>query len=372
MLYKARVISNNEFSQTGKIKVRIFKNTMPDLWKNLALIPDSIKRGINIIKHDFGFKSKSSEDEAYVFSLYGGGEDFGFFALPQPNSIGIVSTIENDSNEDIIEYVWLGSVSFLNGNSIPLPSNTEKDKNGVNKGSSTVSNNGFVIKTKSTNYIDYNTVKSEDLDFARKGYTNLISVTDRGIELLYRNVINSKNNGIRVLSTSKILLNNRGLSGEFYPYIDNAPDTETNSTFFIRNDGEVELKRMKKDQSSCTISTGAEVDAINNKEVGTIKLSVDGKNMSSTLKMQDNFVEAAVNGNTLKLSDNDGIFITAADGQSISLDAKLINLGSAGKSVVLVDNALADVMGTKGFNGDGVTFFADLTVMVLHSLHLEL
>ena len=59
MLYKARVISNNEFSQTGKIKVRIFKNTMPDLWKNLALIPDSIKRGINIIKHDFGFKSKS-------------------------------------------------------------------------------------------------------------------------------------------------------------------------------------------------------------------------------------------------------------------------------------------------------------------------
>ena len=49
MLYKARVISNNEFSQTGKIKVRIFRNTMPDLWKDLALIPDSIKQGNNIL-----------------------------------------------------------------------------------------------------------------------------------------------------------------------------------------------------------------------------------------------------------------------------------------------------------------------------------
>ena len=362
MLYKARVISNNEFSQTGKIKVRIFRNTMPDLWKDLALIPDSIKQGNNIIKHDFGFKVKSSEDEAYVFSMYGGGQDFGFFALPQPNSIGIVSTIENDTNSDIIEYVWLGSVSFLNGSSINIPSNTEKDKNGVDKGSSSISNNGFVIKTKSTNYIDYNTVKSEDLDFLRKGYTNLISVTDRGIEFLYRNIINSKSDGIKVLGTSKILLNNRGISGEFYPYIDNAPDTEANSTFFIRNDGEVQLKRMKKNQASCTISTGAEIDAINNKEVGTIKLSVDGKEMSSNFRMQDNFVEAVVNGNTLKLSDKDGIFITAADGQSISLDAKLINLGTAGKSVVLVDNAIADATGGAGFNGDGVTFFASGTI----------
>ena len=69
MLYKARVISNNEFAQTGKIKVRIFKNTMPELWKDLSLIPDSIKKGNSIFKNDYGFKVKSSEDEAYVLDI---------------------------------------------------------------------------------------------------------------------------------------------------------------------------------------------------------------------------------------------------------------------------------------------------------------
>ena len=43
MIYKARVISNNDFSTTGKIKVRVFKETMPELWKPLTEIPDSIK-----------------------------------------------------------------------------------------------------------------------------------------------------------------------------------------------------------------------------------------------------------------------------------------------------------------------------------------
>ena len=74
--------------------------------------------------------------------------------------------------------------------------------------------------------------------------------------------------------------------------------------------------------------------------------------------MNDTSIESALNGNSLKLTKSDGIFITAADKQPISFDADLINLGSSGKSVVLVDNALADVMGTAGFTGDGVTFFA--------------
>jgi hypothetical protein len=294
--------------------------------------------------------------------MYGGGNDFGFFALPQPNSLGIVEAIECDNNTGKLEYVWLGSVSFLNGRSINLPSNSETDRNGVSQGADCVSNNGFVIKTKSTNYIDYNSVVSDDVDFARKGYTNLISVTDRGIELYYRNVIHTKQGGINILGTSKVLIDNTGISGEFYPFSDNMPDTETNSTFSIGSDGEIVLKRMKKNQANCIISTGAEVDNISQKEVGTIKLSVNGQNMSSDFRMQDNFIEAAVNGNTLKLSDQDGIFITAADGQNISLDAKLINLGTAGKSVVLVDNALADAMGGAGFNGDGVTFFASGTI----------
>ena len=73
--------------------------------------------------------------------------------------------------------------------------------------------------------------------------------------------------------------------------------------------------------------------------------------------MNDTSIESALNGNSLKLTKSDGIFITAADKQPISFDADLINLGSSGKSVVLVDNAFADYM-TAGFTGDGVTFFA--------------
>jgi hypothetical protein len=329
---------------------------MPELWKDLSLIPDSIKKGNSILKNDYGFKVKSSEDEAYVFSMYGGGNDFGFFALPQPNSLGIVSTIENETNERLIEYVWLGSVSFMNGTSINLPSNNEKDKNGVAKGSNSISPDGFVIKTKKTNYLNYNSVKSEDLDFANKPFTNLIAVTDKGIELYYRNATSTKN-GPKILGTSKVKIDMAGLTGEFYPYKDNSPDTDTCSKFYIKPNGEVQLERHKKDQASCTIKTGSEVDNINNKEVGVIRLSVNGKNISSDLKLQDNSIECAVNGNSLQLSAENGIIVTAAKDKTISFEADRINLGPNNKSVVLVDNAFAEKY-PSGFRPDGVIFFA--------------
>ena len=73
MIYKARVISNNDFSTTGKIKVRVFKETMPELWKPLTEIPDSIKEANTLVKDDSGsFYVRSSEAEAYVFSIISG------------------------------------------------------------------------------------------------------------------------------------------------------------------------------------------------------------------------------------------------------------------------------------------------------------
>lgn len=367
MLYKARVISNSEFAQTGKIRVRIFKNTMPELWKDLSFIPDSIKNGITKIKNDYGFKIKSKEDEAYVFSMYGGGNDYGFFALPQPNSLGVVETIETDTGDKKIEYVWLGAVSFPNGRNINVPSCSEKDKNGIERGGSSISSNGFVIKTKNTNYLNYNTVKPDDLDFSKKAFTNLIAVNENGMEFYFRSIANTKD-GPAVRGTSKLLLNKSGLSGEFRPYKDNMPDIDTYSKFYIKPDGEIEIQRFKKDQSNCSIKMGSAVNNLTQKEIGVINLAVTGEKTTSELRMQDDSIEAAIDGNTIQLvakgnnGEKGGIRLTAAEGADISLSGSLVNLGTAGKSVVLVDSALADATGGQGFSGDGVTFFASGTV----------
>ena len=366
-LYKARVVSNSDFAKNGKIKVRIFKNTMPDLWRPLNEIPDSIKEANQVIKSNGGFYIKSSEDEAYVASMFGGGFDYGVFSLPQPNSIGIVATIESEGGG--IEYVWLGTASFKQNGRISIPSNSEKDVNGVTNGANLAGEEGLVIKTKDTNYIGSKNVKPNELDFSMKGFTNLIAINSNGVEIFHRRISSNDDGTINIYGTSKVLINSNGISGEFYPYKDNYPDAETYSKFNINSNGEIALERAKKDQATCTLNTGSEVDVIENKELGYIKLSVNGKDSSSNFKMREDIVEVESDGNMLQLiaknsknKDNGGIRITASDNAEISLVGGRVNLGSAGKSVVLVDNAFADAMGSAGFTGDGVTFFASGTI----------
>ena len=358
MIYKARVISNNDFSTTGKIKVRVFKETMPELWKPLTEIPDSIKEANTLVKDDSGsFYVRSSEAEAYVFSMFGGGIDYGFFSLPQPNSLGIVAPIENENKPDIIEYVWLGSASFPIDGLPRVPSDSERDTS-----SGVIPEEGFVIKTKSTNIpldgIVNGKIKSEYFDFARKGFDNYISATQSGIIILNRLVQEDKDGVNHILGVSRVTLNSSGIKGEFTPYEDDAPNTNTNSSFSFGNNGEINIYRTKKDEGSVIIKLGSETNTSTNKDGNIVRISIANKDGNVDFLMNDTSIESALNGNSLKLTKSDGIFITAADKQPISFDADLINLGSSGKSVVLVDNALADVMGTAGFTGDGVTFFA--------------
>jgi hypothetical protein len=146
------------------------------------------------------------------------------------------------------------------------------------------------------------------------------------------------------------------------------PDVDTYSKFYIKPDGEIEIQRFKKDQSNCSIKMGSAVNNLTQKEIGVINLAVTGEKTTSELRMQDDSIEAAIDGNTIQLvakgnnGEKGGIRLTAAEGADISLSGSLVNLGTAGKSVVLVDSALADATGGQGFSGDGVTFFASGTV----------
>ena len=250
MIYKARVISNNDFSTTGKIKVRVFKETMPELWKPLTEIPDSIKEANTLVKDDSGsFYVRSSEAEAYVFSMFGGGIDYGFFSLPQPNSLGIVAPIENENKPDIIEYVWLGSASFPIDGLPRVPSDSERDTS-----SGVIPEEGFVIKTKSTNIpldgIVNGKIKSEYFDFARKGFDNYISATQNGIVILNRLVQEDRDGVNHILGVSRVSLDSSGIKGEFTPYEDDTPNTDTNSSFSFGNNGEINIYRTKKDEGS--------------------------------------------------------------------------------------------------------------------------
>ena len=99
MFFEALVIDTDTFFERGTIVVRIpavfFKTMQWDLTENY---PDFMNDGFDGEKHSYDF-------EAYVYSPYGGGSNFGTLFLPQVNQKGIVVSMDTH----LRKLVWLGS-----------------------------------------------------------------------------------------------------------------------------------------------------------------------------------------------------------------------------------------------------------------------
>lgn len=99
MVFEALVVETDTFFEKGTIVVRIpsfyFRKMNWDLSEDY---PDFLNDGLINDKRTYDF-------EAYVYSPYGGGSNFGTFFLPQVNQRGIVMAMD----KHLKQLVWLGS-----------------------------------------------------------------------------------------------------------------------------------------------------------------------------------------------------------------------------------------------------------------------
>ena len=135
MIYEALVIDNEDFADKGTIRVRIKQKTLdPRILKDLSVDP---KKSIE----EYGsqeWRDRNGENvftyvdtDVKVSSPFGGGFDYGFFYLPQPNSWGLVGNIGDPWDETTRDnYVWLGAlyVRDVETHNIHIPSNEIENK----------------------------------------------------------------------------------------------------------------------------------------------------------------------------------------------------------------------------------------------------
>ena len=162
-VYKAIVTDVSCFPTTGKIKTKIaaFKgNSVPS---NL-LSGNSYYNGYD----SSSFRESTYRDiYTYIIVPFGGGSNAGAFKLPEVNSLGVVTFINNNPNLPL----WLGGISayYMDEGSllsVDYPSDNLDNNEGMlyrEGGSSTselkknyTDENSFVLKTKTNTLNDYN------------------------------------------------------------------------------------------------------------------------------------------------------------------------------------------------------------------------
>lgn len=143
MLFMAQVLDVSEFFSTGKIKVRIDKNTNSKMSWDMGAMEEAerekyIARGnVSELNGKIVFGSTegtivgTNDDYAWVYTPIGGGKNYGLLFLPKKNTRGVVSTLENKN-----EYVWMGSIydgfsSFSTEDFLNVPSDKLENEGNI-------------------------------------------------------------------------------------------------------------------------------------------------------------------------------------------------------------------------------------------------
>ena len=190
MIYKAVVLDNSTFYQTGTIRVRIagfFHRKMT--WELAEDFPGFVEEGEN----DDG----TNEDfDAILFSPFGGGRNYGMFILPQINEKGIVSFLGDNKRKP----VWMGSIyepaygeSNTDVTRVNIPSDDPESEGADSDGSiggefnmladseEDALKKNIVIRTKNT----YRGGDSESVDWEQRPTTNIISMGEKEIRIIH-------------------------------------------------------------------------------------------------------------------------------------------------------------------------------------------
>lgn len=323
-MFKAIVTDTSMFKSTGKIKTRISALNGYGVTSNLTNNYDS----------DTYSKLLSRDSLTSIMMPFGGGNNYGMFKLPQVNSVGIVTFLNNNPAAP----VWIGSIAnetVKNGVVTELDYPTDNlDKNfGAfsTEGGETVFNfndeNSFVIKLKKNSLDDFS--KPETMDWKSNPVENAMIMSEEKIQLRH-DIINSKDNTIT------------GSYGEiiFSKEADNENENKENSYVSLRNyiDNNSE-KFIKLDSDDITFQNknGSLLTVIRMTEDGHIIIQTSENNKEQS-KIELAQAQIILESGKAKINIRQGLNQSqsevAISAPKVRISAENISLGSTGYSLL--------------------------------------
>lgn len=334
-VYECVVVDNTTFWKTGKIKIRICRETNNSKeFEDFSKHPE-YSNNYNKLNIDEDY-SIDNDEYAELSTCMGGAYDAGMFYLPQPNTHGLV-TIINSNQQGYDRYVWIGALmttapslnavlkpvdsteyidqiniprdndhGFLGGSDETSGTDYEYNndyyeseyENGYNNKSSNMSkeanqNHTIIFKQKETywskddNGVAQGTIENEDdsktsLDW-KKAKTFNFGVLDKDRVIINHQIYD--NDGNRVGYGNFVISNDNGITAEF---------TKTDS-----EDGKTIVSKIVADANgTASISSNYKDEVTNEFSATTSQLSIShfnkADNTTSSIIMEKN--EAA--GNT--------------------------------------------------------------------------
>ena len=323
--YKAIVTDVSSFPKTGKIKTRIaaFRgNSVPS-----SLTTESYRA------EDF----KASTDKDIYTSIlvpFGGGLNTGAFKLPEVNSLGVVTFINNNPNMPI----WIGGISayYMNEGSlisVDYPSDKLDNNRGMlykEEGEADLTpnyedENSFVLKTKTNVLPDF--TKPETMDWSKNPVENAV-ILNAAKAQVYHRIADSEYIDFVMKGDEKDDKNEPEISLGLF-------NDEENSSSHIKLNDKVELIRSEEGASSTILIDSDSKYGINIQSVdssGNSGESIGRINITPTEVVVSVGGSLTGGSSSITLSRiNDEISISA---KSIRLSASTISLGDTGYYVV--------------------------------------
>ena len=317
MIYFGRVVDNSNFSEEGTIEVLLSQRDMLGLENKIGR---SFEKNDLAELQNYLPKPESRGMKQTVSCLVstplGAGYNTGMLQLPQVNSVGIVSDLQ-DYDEKFVNgrdywggyrYIWLGGIYSVNlyGETVNIPNDdtvsedlgyediplfrndgTSDDFDEVDdtiKNSNYIKRGEFIIKTKSTYINNIKNPQLEEVDFKKIPGENTIVLNKDKLNLRH-NVYDNYNK----VAIDDIFLNNEQIkikraSGE--------PGGETKKEqFIIINDNSITISFNNKNNNQTNTLVFNEDGTVNLTTTSDVNIKADGNmklNAKGTMELVSN------------------------------------------------------------------------------------
>lgn len=325
-IYEAICLSNSVFEKTGKIKVKLRKFSLD--WKSDDLIDNySPLEFVDELLNGF---------DCLVKTPIGGGDDFGFMAVPQPNTVGLVQFLNGNWERPI----WVGSYHkpYYDENRkvekvLSPTGDPESDGRNAIPDNNEYGKESIILKTKHTSSPTDGT--TENIDWMKQNCENVFVSHRDG----FKSVHVKKNKKKETILIQEIEVRSLDFFNDDGEYVSSKPiikitiDDKINEKKIIINGDEegLLLKYLNLDQEEFINS---EIFLNDLGITGTVSDNEDNK---SVLKIRPELVNIIQDESSIKMTENN-ISLTATKDVRISGN---VVLGDTGGRVLLIPEAAA-------------------------------
>lgn len=329
-IYSGTVYRNTNFGKNGTIEVMLhqklkYTGEERNYSNPICEILDDYKEALKMMP-TYSNTGKLVQD-CLVMSPMGNGYNSGMFQIPQVGTVGLIADVEDPDLFHGIMYIWLGGLYGYKefNQKVKLPNDdtvseeldyedkslTVDEDNGDTIGSSPYITNGqFIIKTKTCDVEDLNSVTKDDVDWKKIPGENTF-VLDKEKAALRHNTYKNK---IKIGIADVIL-----------------------------DDNQIYIKRRNKISSSKTRDQNITIDDTN-----IVINNTDGKNTTTITLDASGNLQITTTGNTDISTEGDTNISTKGDTNvtsdgSMTLSSKgMMTIEANGKNLATIINEFAE------------------------------